>query len=408
MICLILLGSFLCCNDYDTVANTYTFPPEWAPQEAVWTDFATDIVFVPNQEAKLKIISTLSNYIPTKVVYDNDSLREFALNALKSKLADISNIHFIKTSFPMNWIRDPGPLFLSNGTDLKLLDFKWNCYGNAYDCKGDLRGSVDNELAQEMNLETDSIGIYLEGGGIEVSSNSILAYKAMALQRNPDKSLVEVTHTLIKALGKSQMIWLDEYPLIDKPYHKISNYFGFGANGHIDVTTRFLNDSTILATVISAVDRSKSTLSEEDGRILESNVDQLKNAKRPNGLPYQIVTVEAPDYSLYEYPGTMPDRLYANLPEDQKNFLPGDSIIFIPSLEYANYLITNGAILVSKYWQDGMPESERLKDEKIQTILKEYFPSRDIVPLDVTALNWGGGGIHCRTQQEPKINTFSN
>ena len=50
-----------------------------------------------------------------------------------------------------------------------------------------------------------------------------------------------------------------------------------------------------------------------------------------------------------------------------------------------------------------MPESERKKDLKLQTILKKYFPNRDIITIDALPINWGGGGIHCRTQQEPKL-----
>ncbi len=386
-------------------AATFSFPPEWEPHDAVWTDIASEWTVVPNQQSKLKIISALSKFVPTKVVYDNDSLKEVAVNGLSELSADLSNISFVKTSSPMNWIRDPGPLFVSNGNELKVIDFKWSCYGKVYDCEDDFRGSLNDELAASLGLENDSMDIYLEGGGIEVSNNSILAYRVMADQRNPDRTLKEVTDVLLNAFGKEQVIWLDEFPLIDKPYHKIANYFGNGANGHIDVTTRFMNDSTILATVIAESDKEKSELLREDHRILNSNLEQLKKAKRPNGKPYHIVTIEAPDYSLFEYSWTLDENYMHILPkETQEQFAVGDSIKFVPALEYANFLITNGAVLVSSYWKEGMPESEKLKDERIQKILEEHFPTREIVPLDVLPINWGGGGIHCRTQQQPVSN----
>ncbi|MFY7883034.1 MAG: agmatine deiminase family protein [Fimbriimonas sp.] len=41
-------------------------------------------------------------------------------------------------------------------------------------------------------------------------------------------------------------------------------------------------------------------------------------------------------------------------------------------------------------------------DELAQAILKRMFPTRTIVAIDVEAVNWGGGGIHCITQQQPK------
>ena len=399
---MLLLSS---CSTYQTKKDSFIFPPEWEPHEAIWTDFASEWTAVPTAESKARIISTLSNYIKTNVVYDNDSLKLVAIDMLNRHSANMDSITFIKTSSPMNWIRDPGPVFVSNGDSLKVVDFKWSCYGRVYDCEDDYRGIVNDELAQQMNLQIDSTGIFLEGGGVDVSSNSILAYKAMAHQRNPDKTIEEVTSVLLRSLGKEQVIWLDEFPLIDKPDNKIANYFGQGANGHIDVTTRFLNDSTILATVIAENDKDKSPLLARDFEILNSNLEQLKKATQPDGTPYKIITIEAPDYTLYEYETTMQGYYLYRLPDEiQRQFKIGDTIKFVPALEYANFSITNGAILVSEYWKEGMPESERMKDERIKSILNEHFPERDIVPLDVLPINWGGGGIHCRTQQQPKMN----
>ena len=410
--CLTVMALFISCNSKneknqkssdDSDSLNFKYPPEWEPQEAIWVDFATDFSFGSPNESKLKIIKTLSNYINTKVVFDDDSLKQVAIDYLKENNGNLDSITFIKTLYPMNWIRDPGPIFLSNGSELRMADFKWSCYGNVYnyDCDTDLRGNVDNEIAKEMGLEIDSTGIYLEGGGIEVSNNTAIAYKAMATQRNPDKSIGEVEKIILTTYDKEQMIWLDDFPLIDKPNNKIANFLGNGANGHIDVTTRFLNDSTILATVISENDKNKNELLLEDYRILNENLKQLKLAKRPNGKDYNILTIEAPDYSLYQYPTKLSAETKENFGLD--NFQVNDSVIFVPALEYANFLITNGAILVSKYWREGMPESEKQKDKNIQIILKEHFPNRDILALDVLPINWGGGGIHCRTQQEPKI-----
>jgi agmatine deiminase len=394
------------CSSNKTKNERFVFPPEWEQHEAVWTDFASEWTIIPNQEAKLKIIATLSKYVKTNVVFDSDSLKEIAVNKLSGfPVANLSNISFIKTTSPMNWIRDPGPIFVTSGDQLKVKDFKWNCYGKAYDCESDFRGKVNDELAKVMSVVIDTMEIYLEGGGIEVSNNSILAYRAMADQRNPDKSLEEITKVLLEAFGKEQIIWLDEFPLIDKPLNKVANYFGEGANGHIDVTTRFLNDSTILATTIAEADKGKSELLREDYRILNNNLRQLRQAKRPNGKPYQIITIEAPDYTLFEYETTMADYYFYYLPEDiREKFNIGDTIKYVPALEYANFFVTNGAILVSNYWKEGMPETERKKDENILNILKQHFPKRDIIPMDVLPINWGGGGIHCRTQQQPKLN----
>ena len=143
------------------------------------------------------------------------------------------------------------------------MDFEWSCYGNteAYgESEGDFRRILSNTLQGLYGYEKDSTGLFFEGGALEVSSNTILAYKALANQRNPNRSLEEVEQILLEKLGKAQIIWLDEFPAIDQPLFKVDNFIGNGANGHIDVTTRFLNDTTILATIISDKDKDKNAL----------------------------------------------------------------------------------------------------------------------------------------------------
>jgi agmatine deiminase len=396
---IILLG----CSS-DTSEEQYVYPPEWELHEAIWTDFNFEPYnAIPNEQARLTLIATLSNYVKTKVVYDNDSLMKFGNNRLKELSANIDSLEYIKLPYQSSWMRDP-LMFVTNRQHTKILDFEWSCYG-IYDCSEDLRGQLSNTLQELKSYKKDSTGLYLEGGAVEVNDNTIIAYKALATQRNPDRTIEEVEQILLDKLGKQQIIWLDEFPLIDKPMIKIDHFIGQGANGHIDVTTRFLNDTTILATVIAEEDRNKNTMLAYDYRILQQNLAQLREAKQPNGKPYHIETIKAPDYSLYGYPWIMTESIYYGLlnEEAREKVAIGDSIEFVPALEYANFTITNGVVIASEYWEEGMPESEKAKDEKLRFILKKYFPNRDIVTFDALPINWGGGGIHCRTQQEPRL-----
>lgn len=72
-------------------------------------------------------------------------------------------------------------------------------------------------------------------------------------------------------------------------------------------------------------------------------------------------------------------------------------------MSYANYLVTNGAVLVAQYWEEGLPLTEKDKDEAMIKILKKVFPHREIIGIKAKDINWYGGGIHCATQQEPKV-----
>ena len=389
----------------NTSENQYLYPPEWEPHEAIWTDFNYEPYNgVPNEVERLKLISILSKYIKTKVVYDNDSLMEIGKSKLNELNAKMDSLEFVKLPYQSSWMRDP-LMFVTNKKQVKILDFEWNCYG-IYNCEGDLRGQLSNTLKDLYGYEKDSTGLYFEGGAIEVNGNTIIAYKALATQRNPDRTIEEVEKILLDKLGKQQIIWLDKFPLIDKPMLKIDRFVGQGANGHIDVTTRFLNDTTILATVISDEDRDKNTMLAHDYEVLQENLLQLKNARQPNGKPYHIETIEAPDYSLYGFPWVINEPFYYGFlnEETREKIAVGDSIVMVPALEYANFTITNGVVITSEYWKEGMPLSEKKKDEKLRAILENYFPNRDIITMDALSINWGGGGIHCRTQQEPRLN----
>ena len=61
---------------------------------------------------------------------------------------------------------------------------------------------------------------------------------------------------------------------------------------------------------------------------------------------------------------------------------------------YLNFLIVNGGVIVPQYDDP----NDALAIEQIQAM----FPDREIVGVNTTQILYGGGNIHCITQQEPK------
>ncbi|NJO02078.1 MAG: agmatine deiminase family protein [Bacteroidia bacterium] len=43
------------------------------------------------------------------------------------------------------------------------------------------------------------------------------------------------------------------------------------------------------------------------------------------------------------------------------------------------------------------------KEQRVREIFGRVFPNHRLVFLDVMNLNYHGGGIHCVTQQEPRV-----
>lgn len=99
--------------------------------------------------------------------------------------------------------------------------------------------------------------MFAEVGGIDVSTSMMLCFKETALQRNPNKSLEEIKKEYLMMYGKENMIWLDKMPLMDKVTAgaKAGNYFGYGANGHVDEFLRFANNSTIVIAQIDSTEK---------------------------------------------------------------------------------------------------------------------------------------------------------
>ena len=61
---------------------------------------------------------------------------------------------------------------------------------------------------------------------------------------------------------------------------------------------------------------------------------------------------------------------------------------------YMNFLIVNGAVILPQYGD----ENDLLAVRQVQ----EMFPDREVVGVQTREVAFGGGNIHCITQQQPK------
>jgi agmatine deiminase len=86
-----------------------------------------------------------------------------------------------------------------------------------------------------------------------------------------------------------------------------------------------------------------------------------------------------------------------------RDFKVGDEVHWVPATSYLNVVISNGVVLVAKYWREGLPEREREKDEYVHRTLQGLFPDRRVVQIDPMVINMTGGGMHCATLQQPRV-----
>ncbi len=391
-------------------AARYTFPPEWEPHAAVWMGWSDDSSHHPVQVA---MIRAMLPSVPVKLMVTSDSARSQAKRMLGALGTMRAAVEYVPHPIANFWTRDPGPRFLTDGRSVAVADFAWGNYGYpneliaGYDTLLLQRGRIGDDVAGRMGVPVVSTGLVAEGGGLEVSSDVIIAYRETAMQRTPGVPLERIEAEYLRVYGKRKVVWLGRSPLADRVFSgpKLANYFGMGANGHIDEYVRFVNDSTVLIAQIDSADAAADALAAADREILLENLADLRAARDARGRPFRIVTLPAPALHAYTWTGPLPawakqrDAMGAWF----RGYEVGDTIRWVPAVSYMNFFITNGVVLVPKYWREGLPQRERAKDEEVRATLQRLFPGRRIVQVDPLAVNWNGGGMHCITQQEPAV-----
>lgn len=96
----------------------------------------------------------------------------------------------------------------------------------------------------------------------------------------------------------------------------------------------------------------------------------LSRATDAKGRPFEIIDLPQPD--LYEITGE------------------GDDFVST----YANFYVANDSVFIPGF-------GDRKSDKRAKSILREHFPGRDIVQINIDTIASGGGGIHCSTHDEP-------
>lgn len=402
---IVMLG---CSSIEKQTEKPYSLPPEWYPQESVWIDFPDESdwaggVIPPDYPARIEIIENLAKYVPVNIILGSDKSRSILDSMLTEVNVDQTKLHIFKHPDVVGAaIRDYGPVLLTNSKDYLMTDFGFNIGGATFaDSSFIARAEIDNFIADSLGYSVKPTRLNSEGGGFITSSKVLILFEDFAKLRNPEMTLEDIEKEFLDALGMEKLIWIKEPMLLDKNGHKIENTYGEGANFHMDAYLRFVNDSTILIPMIDPAIKDKTPLLKADYEASLANFKRLKEETNVDGKPFNIVEIPHPDVSLYQYqfPFSEGDEEY--FPQSKI----GDTITYVPIMGYSNFLITNGAVLVSEYWREGLPESEKANDEKMKAILKQYFPNREIIGIKNTLmLNWFGGGIHCQTMQIPKIN----
>jgi agmatine deiminase len=209
----------------------------------------------------------------------------------------------------------------------------------------------------------------LEGGSIHVDGEGTVMTTEMCLLsegRNPQLSREEIEKKLCDYLNCEKVIWIKDGIDPDE------------TNGHIDDVACFIRPGEV-ACIYTEDKENPFYQQAQDAYHTLINATDAKGRKlkvHKLCLPKKNVTIKG-DFAIDAIEGTKPRE---------------DGEICISS--YMNFLIVNGGVIVPQY-ED---ENDALALKQIQ----EMFPERKVVGVNTREVVYGGGNIHCITQQQPK------
>lgn len=264
------------------------------------------------------------------------------------------------------WARDMAPTFVTDGREIRAVDWAFNAWG------GDYNGlyaeyTNDDAFAAEFAARTgyrlySARPFVLEGGSVHSNGRgTVITTEECLLSkgRNPDMTKAQIEQMLKQYLGADRVIWL--------PY----GVDGDETDGHVDNICAFTSENDV---VLAWTDEG------EQGRRCRADLEVLEKAGlKVHKLPFPRNPV---CFTQFEVDGFDPED-----GEDERAV--GECL----AASYVNFYICNAAVLVPQFGDEN--------DGVAVKILSELFPQRQIVPVYARQLITGGGNIHCLTQQIP-------
>ena len=326
-------------------------PAEWEKQDAVLMAFPHEAT---DWAEDLRSALTPFVRIASAVAWDQPLVllcRD--QESVKPHFCDTRNITFLELPYNDTWTRDYGPVTVYEEGRRKFLDFTFNGWGGKF--TANLDNAVTETLVKKGYLfgEYEKIDFVLEGGSIESDGQGTLLTTARCLlhpNRNPSYTQAQIETLLKEKLGVQRILWLEEGELL-----------GDDTDAHIDTLARFVDTQTIAHVTC---DDPNDPHYERLGRMRE----QIKSFRTQENRPYRLVPLPLPA-PKYDKKG---------------NRLPAT---------YANYLVTNKAVLLPTY--------DDPKDKEMVALFQTLYPGREIIPINCLPLIRQGGSLHCSTMQIP-------
>jgi agmatine deiminase len=375
LFCLIKAKEYAMAKELSSTprADGFWMPGEYEPQQKVfmvWPE-RTDTWRAgakPAQKSYADVAEAISRFTAVTMLVSHKQFE----NA-RAKLPE--KIRVIEMSNNDAWVRDSGPTFVVDGKGgLRLINWDFNAWGGLYDglyFPWDFDDMIPRKIAELENVDFYSTpGFVLEGGSFHVDGEGTVITTEMCLLspgRNPDLGKDEIEAKLGDYLGVDKVIWVKDGIDPDE------------TNGHIDDVACFVRPGEVAC--IWTEDENNPFYA-----AAQAAYAQLSAATDAKGRQLKVHKLTLP-----KKPVLLSGAEWIDAAKDAP--LREDGEICIGS--YMNFLITNKGIITPQY--DDEYDALALKQ------LAEIFPEHEIVGVPTKEVVFGGGNIHCITQQMPAV-----
>jgi agmatine deiminase len=323
-------------------------PPEWAPHESVWIGFPSHgELWEEDLEPARAEVAAFADAVHAGGA--GETVRLVAADRASAEVAArmaAAGVEVVIAAFGDIWLRDTGPIIVSNGQRRSARSFIFNGWGEKYRLEGD--DDLALRLAQGGGFgEARRCHYVLEGGAIDVDGTGLAVTTEQCLlnpNRNPDLSKAEIEARLLGDLGLDRVLWLGDGLLNDH------------TDGHVDNLARFV----------------------AEGRLA---IPEPAGSDDPNAAVYRDAQARARAFGLE----------VVTLPSPGRVLRDGE---IIPA-SYMNFYIGNAAVVVPLY---GAPNDQTAIDA-----IQALFPTRRVVGFRADHILTGGGSFHCISQQVPAL-----
>jgi agmatine deiminase len=336
--------------------QTFRMPAEWAPHERTliaWPCRASAWGHTLGQGRAefAAAANAIAQFEPVTLVCADDA------QAAQARTMLSAGVDVVVRPMDGSWLRDNGPVFVTDGQTRRARHFKFNAWGERH-AQRDRDVRLGRTLAEDLGVAVDEVDVVLEGGAISVDGSGLMVAPegcVMHPTRNWYLTTAQADARIRAALGLERIVWLPQGLAEDMERDPDRMYYG--TDGHIDLFFAFIGPRRAL---MLAVDDDNP-----NARHLATSRAILAAAG--------IEVVDFPFLSGYEDDGRW---------------------IIAP---YLNFYFCNGATIVP------VAGAEPDKDQAALAHLASLMPGRQIVPVTMRAGPRQGGAVHCLTQQVPLV-----